>query len=124
MRDFELPGRSTAYGQQGMAATSHPQSTLAALVQGHQGGTGGEGGEQEIGLGLLAAVGWQAVLGLDLDQPDRPAGAAARILLEQGGHRGVAGAADREHQELQGRIAQLEAAARRGGATDQSFSMS
>ena len=31
MRDFELPGRSTAYGQQGMAATSHPQSTLAAL---------------------------------------------------------------------------------------------
>ena len=31
MRDFELPGRSTAYGQQGMAATSHPLSTLAAL---------------------------------------------------------------------------------------------
>ena len=31
MRDFELPGRSTAYGQHGMAATSHPQSTLAAL---------------------------------------------------------------------------------------------
>jgi gamma-glutamyltranspeptidase/glutathione hydrolase len=31
LRDFELPGRSTAYGQHGMAATSHPQSTLAAL---------------------------------------------------------------------------------------------
>ena len=31
MRDFELPGRSTAYGRHGMAATSHPVATLAAL---------------------------------------------------------------------------------------------
>ena len=31
MRAFDEPGRSTAYGQQGMAATSHPLATLAAL---------------------------------------------------------------------------------------------
>ncbi len=31
MRDFELPGRSTAYGQHGMAASSHPASTLTAI---------------------------------------------------------------------------------------------
>ena len=31
MRDFHLPGRSPAYGANGMAATSMPQATLAAL---------------------------------------------------------------------------------------------
>ncbi len=31
MRDFHLPGRSTAHGINGMAATSHPLATLAAL---------------------------------------------------------------------------------------------
>ncbi len=31
MRDFELPGRSEALGTSGMAATSHPSATLAAL---------------------------------------------------------------------------------------------
>jgi gamma-glutamyltranspeptidase/glutathione hydrolase len=31
MRDLQLPGRSTAHGSNGMAATSHPLSTLCAL---------------------------------------------------------------------------------------------
>jgi gamma-glutamyltranspeptidase/glutathione hydrolase len=31
MRDFEIPGRSLAMSRQGMAATSHPASTLSAI---------------------------------------------------------------------------------------------
>ena len=31
MRDFQLPGRSTAYGIQGMAATSQPLATQTAI---------------------------------------------------------------------------------------------
>lgn len=31
MRAFDEPGRSTAYGREGMAATSHPLATLAAI---------------------------------------------------------------------------------------------
>ncbi|HEX2147748.1 MAG TPA: gamma-glutamyltransferase, partial [Pseudorhizobium sp.] len=38
MRDFSLPGRSLAVGRRGMAATSHPASTLTAVDILRQGG--------------------------------------------------------------------------------------
>jgi gamma-glutamyltranspeptidase/glutathione hydrolase len=54
MRDFMTPGRSLAVGERGMAATSHPQATLAALAILQEGGNAMDA--------ALAAVALQGVV--------------------------------------------------------------
>lgn len=54
MRDFMVPGRSLAVGERGMAATSHPEATLAALAVLKDGGNAMDA--------ALAAVALQGVV--------------------------------------------------------------
>ena len=50
MRDFHNPGRSAAFGAEGMAATSHPLATLAAIETLRAGGTAADAAVTAVAL--------------------------------------------------------------------------
>lgn len=103
MRDFERSGRSEAFGVSGMAATSHPQATLAAVEVLRAGGNA-----------VDAAVAAAALLAV-VEPTQTGIGGDCFVLLKREGQRivaingsGAAPAAESAERHIEGGVTELD----------------